>query len=492
MLLAFAVLGGCREEPPRMIEAGGELATAEAWLDVYPEVTDHPRLPRAREIFETMREVAGTHADLVVLEDLSGAHAFALPDQTVILSKPGLELCYEGVTQDEGDARLALILGHELAHVASDDFWHASALASLRGVDEEDEQLQRLRELLALDGKGRQVRELRADQWGFLALIEAGFDPKPLLEGGQTFFEAWVGDTAGYLAYDDPDHPTPAARALFVRGKLAEVAGRIDLFERGMEVFQEAEALAAATGGRELLPGVEALYREAADYFRKFERHFDGREVLNNQALAHLRLAAGALASCDGRLVNRYYLPTALDPVTLANVARLRGEGGYSSPCFEQEDYQRHMKEARRLLKEAVDRDPEYLPARLNLVAAYVLDEKEAQAAEAARLARERWPNDSKVAASWAAAHFAYLGTGSTLFDPAKVFDEVQELHRRFPDEPGIAFNLASALSRNGRAEEAEPVWRAFLLVEPDSAWAEVARERLGEEPGTAFEVADR
>ncbi|HSL81588.1 MAG TPA: hypothetical protein VLF66_02355, partial [Thermoanaerobaculia bacterium] len=458
-----------------MIEAGGELATADAWLDFYDRVGEHPLLPRAREIFDRMRNVAGVHAELLVLEDLSGARAFVLPDRTVILSRWGLELCYDGVPEEEGDARLALLFGHELAHVASDDFWHASAVAALQGVDEDDEQLQRLRELLALDGgSGRQVRELKADQSGFLALIQAGFDPKPLLQGSQTFFEAWVGRSEAALSYDDPTHPTPADRARLVQGKLGEVAGRIDLFEQGKETFQEAEALAAATGGRELLPGVAALYREAAEHFRQFGRHFEGREVLNNQALCHLRLATGILAGCDGRLVNRYYLPTALDPVTLANVARLRGEGGYSSPCFEREDYQTHMREAQRLLEEAVGRDPEYLEARLNLAAAYVLDEKPANAQLHGLAATEIDPEDARAAAAPWVARLADHDLGGPI-DLDSVLKELGALHRLFPEDPGIAFNLASALSLDGRVDEAEPVWRAFLRVEPTGPWADVA-----------------
>jgi tetratricopeptide (TPR) repeat protein len=479
-----------------MIVAGDELATADPWLETYDEVTDHLLLPRAREIFEKMREVAGVHAELVVLEMDPGARAFVLPDETVILSQWGLDLCYDGVPPEEGDARLALLFGHELTHVASDDFWHASAAAALQDIDEEDEQLLRLRELLAVDGRDRQVLELRADQSGFLALIQAGFDPRPLLEGDQTFFEAWVGDAAGSLAYDDPDHPTPADRATFVRGKLQEVAGKIELFERGKAAFDEAERLAAAGGGRELLPEVEAKYREAAKLFSQFGRHFEGREVLNNQALAHLRLASGVLASCDVRLVNRYYLPTALDPVTLATATRLRGDGGYSSPCFEREEYQKHMKEAQRLLEEAVKRDSRYLLARLNLVAAYVLDEKPVNAQlhglVAAEIAAEIDPEDARAAASPWVARLADHDLGGPL-DLEAVLDELDTLHRRFPDDPGTAFNLASALSRNGRLDEAEPVWRDFLRVEPeDSAWAKVARERLGEVPGTDFAVAER
>jgi tetratricopeptide (TPR) repeat protein len=418
--------------------------------------------------------------------------ALALDDQTVVLSSAGLELCYRDVPPEVGDARLAFVLGHELAHVSSNDFWHASAFDTVQGVEDPTEKAARLQELLYQDARDRQVLELKADDEGMLALIQAGYNPGPLLDRDRTFFEEWVGSLVGSTAYDDPNHPGVQERADFLRERLKQVAAMEKVFERGVEAFRRAEELASTEEGDKVPPEVWAAYEEAVKAFDAVRRVFPGREVLSNLALAHLRLAAGRLADCDASLVNRYYLPTALDPVTLAAGRRLRGERVYSSPCFENEAYQRHMKEAVRLLETAAARNSEYRPARLNLVAAYVLDEQEASASYAARQARERWPDDPKVAAAWTGAFLAYLDRGSTYFDPEKLFEEIRSLHRRFPDEPGISFNLASALSHDGRLDEARPVWREFLRVEPDGAWAKVARDWVGEEREADTAAAER
>lgn len=485
-------LAGCWEEQAGILELGEPLSVAADWLDIFPEVpVGHPNLPRVREIFVDMREAVGVHADLLVLEMGRTPRALALPDETVLLSRSGLELCYEGVSEEVGDARLAFLLGHELTHVANDDFWHASAFATLQDVDDQDERLERLQELLVQDGRDRQVLELRADDAGILATIQAGYDPQPILAGDRSFFEEWTGGAEGALAYSDPSHPDATQRAQFLRKRLAKVVGEIDAFHQGVTAFREAEDLAAAAGGRGVLPDVEAKYREAIEHFEAFRRHFEGREVLSNLALAHLRLATGVLADCDGTLVNRYYLPTALDPVTLMERARLRGADEYSSPCFESEDYQRHMREATRLLEEAVERDAAYLPARLNAVAAYVLDEKPASAMLHAVEAAEIDGNDARAAAAPWVAWCAYHDAGNPV-DPEQIAAELDDLHRKFPSDPGIAFNLAAFESYRGKLDEALPVWRDFLVLEPEGPWAEIAREWVGEEVMEGARVARR
>lgn len=480
--VVVAALIGCNEEPSRLLEQGDPLASGDAWLEVYPEIADHPNLPRAREVFDEMRRTVGVRASLRVLEMGRSPRALALPDETILLSRSGLDLCYDGVSPEAGDARLAFLFGHELTHVANDDFWHASAFASVRGVEGRDEASGRLQELLAQDGRDRQVLELRADDAGLLALIQAGYDPAPLLGGDRSFFDEWTGGPDGALAYADPSHPTPVDRARFVQRRLSEVAGKTPLFEQGLAAFEEAEKLAAEDGGRIALQAMEAKYEEAVERFDRFRRLFPGREVLSNLSLAHLRLATLRLARCDGTLVNRYYLPTVLDPVTLAERAVNRGSGEYSSACFENEAYQRHMRKATSLLEEAVDRDPHYLPARLNLVAAYVLDEKTASAALLARRTMERFPGEAEAAAAWSGAHLAYLATGSSFLDAGQILQQVEAYRRAFPHEPGIAFNLAAFQSYDGRLDEARPVWRAFLELQPEGPWADVARDWVGEE----------
>lgn len=487
----LAVLGllglvclACGEEPPRLLQQGDAEATVAAWRQSFDEVpASYPLLARANSVFEHVRDTAGTYAELTVLDLPQAPMALALADPAVLLSSEGLELCYRGVSPEEGDARLAFLLGHELAHVGNNDFWHASAFATVENIEDPTEQEERLQVLLALDSKDRKKLELKADEAGILTAIQAGYDSQSLLAGDRTFFEEWVDSLVGSTAYDDPDHPGVAERADYVRLHLEKVARKTELFDRGVAHFREAERLARSGGGREVVEKIEAEYRAAVEAFGAFSRHFQGREVLSNQALAHLRLATSRLAGCDGSLVNRYYLPTVLDPVTLANRGILRGERDYSSPCFENEDYQRHMRAAIRLLEEAVERAPRYLPARLNLTAAFVLDEMPANAAVQGLAAAEIDGDDPRAAAApWVARVADHDRGGPIAID--EVLQKLAELHRRFPEDPGIAFNLASALSYQGRLEEARPVWEDFLRVEPDGPWAEIAWGWVGGEPG--------
>ncbi|MFP3939626.1 MAG: hypothetical protein ACLF0P_04910 [Thermoanaerobaculia bacterium] len=487
-LAAAVLLAACGDEPrePRLLQREDRLATSEPWRDAYREVTGHPALDRARAVFEGIRHAAGQNAELLLLEVARGPLALALADDTIVLSREALDRCYRTGEGAAGDARLAFVLGHELAHLANGDFWHASAFTTVRSARNPSAELRALQELLAQDATDRQVLELKADDAGILATILAGYDPEPLLSGSRTFFEEWVGGPAGQVVYADPDHPGTAQRAEFLRVRLERVAGEVETFHRGVAAFRRAEALAReAPGkdapGRAVLPEVADAYAEAAARFEEVRRIFPGREVLSNLALARLRLAAAALAACDGTLVRRYYLPAALDPVTLAERARLRGEGSHhSSPCFEHPEYRENVDEAVRLLDEAVRRDPAYLPARLHLVAALVLDERGAGAVVAAEEAVARGPEDPNALAARAAAYLAYADQGSAFIDDDAVLEELAGLHRRFPEHPAIAYDLAAALARRGRPEKAAPVWRAFLRAEPAGPWAEIAREWLG------------
>lgn len=490
-LLAILTLRAFRDAPPRLLEKGDPEASVETWKAVYDAVpADDPLRVRAASVFERVRDAAGDYAELEVLEMGRSPLAFALPDESIVLSGEGLRLCYRGVSPEHGDSRLAFLLGHELAHIGAHDFWHASAFAAVRDADDETEEARNLQALLTVDSRDRQKQELSADDVGLLTAIQARFDPQPILAGEETFFEHWVGGATGAVAYDDPDHPGVGQRAVLLRQRLADVAAKkVDLFDRGVAAFRRAEALASATapGRRE-----EALaaYREAVESFDRFRRSFGrvpGREALNDLALAHLRLASATLAACDGTLVNRFYLPTVLDPVTLAERAVHRGAGGdYSSPCFENEEYQDHVQPAVRFLEEAIERDPSYLPARLNLIAAWVLDEQEASAANLSLETLEAFPDDPLAAAAWTAASLSYLETGSTLYGEDRVLPKLAELQARFPAEAGIPFNLASYLTHEGRLEEAGPAWRSFLELEPEGAWADLARGWLGNEGAVA------
>jgi len=40
--------------------------------------------------------------------------------------------CGWGAREEEGNARLAFVIGHELGHAADDDFWHLETFIALR------------------------------------------------------------------------------------------------------------------------------------------------------------------------------------------------------------------------------------------------------------------------------------------------------------------------------------------------------------------------
>ncbi|NUQ61929.1 MAG: MerR family transcriptional regulator [Pirellulales bacterium] len=53
------------------------------------------------------------------------------------------------------------------------------------------------------------------------------------------------------------------------------------------------------------------------------------------------------------------------------------------------------------------------------------------------------------------------------------------------PHYAEVHYHSARILDDMGRPDEAEPHWRGFLEIAPDSPWAEQARRRLGDRPGS-------
>ncbi len=53
-----------------------------------------------------------------------------------MLSTKTLEICYKQTFLEIGDARMAFVLGHELGHMAEDDYWHFKTFMTLDGDSE--------------------------------------------------------------------------------------------------------------------------------------------------------------------------------------------------------------------------------------------------------------------------------------------------------------------------------------------------------------------
>lgn len=482
--LALSILASLAVEcehrpPPRLITPESELSRRDVWTTYYTPAEEHPLLARAHDVFTELREATGVMADLLVLDLGPAPSALALPDRSILLSTSALELCYADVHPAVGDFFLAWIFGHELDHIGKNDFWHASTYAALLETDGDEEAIERLRTLLRIDGKDRQAFELRADAAGALAAVQAGYDPTPLLTGAAgRFFERWTGGVAGEVTYGESTHPSAGDRKTALDVLRRETVEKLDFFAQGIAALEAAERMAYAEGASDR-DEIRQQLQIAVDRLSVFLSAFEGREVLNDLAVAHLRLATHRIGECDGPRLTHFYLPTVVDPVTLASRLIPRGSGE-ETLCLEHEGAPQ-LHRAIELLKRAIDRDPEYLLARQNLVAALVLAERPAQAIEHAEVLRELGPRNPHAQLAHPVALLALVDEGAAWVNVAAPLAALEALHERFPEDAAVAYDRAMALTRHGSWSEAESAWRRFLELEPHGVWAEVAREYLGE-----------
>ncbi|MBO6939376.1 MAG: tetratricopeptide repeat protein [Deltaproteobacteria bacterium] len=76
----------------------------------------------------------------------------------------------------------------------------------------------------------------------------------------------------------------------------------------------------------------------------------------------------------------------------------------------------------------------------------------------------------------------AHYNLGFIEFEKGHLSTALPYFEKAVALDPGFAdahFNLASVLDQTGRGAEARHHWQIYVELEPDSAWAELARERL-------------
>jgi Flp pilus assembly protein TadD len=118
------------------------------------------------------------------------------------------------------------------------------------------------------------------------------------------------------------------------------------------------------------------------------------------------------------------------------------------------------------------------------MAALYLLDGQPDFAASYARQGFDLHPGNLDLEVALATAQAASeLEFGGDLGEAA---ERLEELHRLRPNDPVLAFNAAQALTLAGLVERAEPVWRAFLELEPTGEWAEIARWKVGDDAEAA------
>jgi len=388
----------------------------------------------------------------------------SIRDGSVILTHGALRVCYKGVSKENGDSRLAFVLGHELAHLSKDEYWHAFAFADLDGKEiskELEDQLEEIRDISRDKSVADEMfkeKELQADSYGMISMASAGYDPGAIIDNDNiNFFEDWIAQTKRNITYEDSQHPDPKVRAEFLRLRLDDVVKLLDCFTFGVTLYQI---------GR---------YEDAILLFDTFREQFPGREVFSNLGLSYYQIAIKALSFCDADLPYRFKLSTFIDPETYA--VKLRGFG--ESDCFKDKVFLRYIKRALEYLKLAVDKDHTYLPARINMSSALIMAGEYSRAIsvteEVLRIDRE----NAEALNNNAVALYLYgLSNNIDTVDKAiEIMRKVVGLNHNFGNP---VYNIATIYSEEGRDASASDTWKAFLKIESTGDFANVARRNLG------------
>ncbi len=439
-----------------------------------------PLAARAASVFTRVCAAADRKSNrlprLVLIRGDGDPCVVALPDGSIVLTRGGLHLCYRDVTPEQGDACLAFLLGHELAHLAKDDFWHRSAFMALREAPGDAESRTRLVRLLAGAGgdsaqarDGLRVKELQADAYGMLYMAMAGYDPAAVMTPGSSFFAKWAAQVTERALFDDRTHPRPADRETFLRSQLQGVVRELDFFHFGVRLYQL---------GR---------YHDAILFLQRFLQRFPSREVYNDLGLCHYQLAVRALARQDVDLAARFRLPVRLDQATLAE--RLRFRAPAAPDVRDSPAVTAHLDPAIRYLEQAVQLDPWHVPARVNLCAALVLRGRAARALAAVEEAPPGLSADADLQVGKAVALYLY-GRESGIDTGDNAVALLKAVAGRFPGRADVPYNLGTILAERGRAASAREAWEAFLQLEPRGHYAAVVRRRLDPEAPDAAPAA--
>jgi tetratricopeptide (TPR) repeat protein len=423
-----------------------------------------PRVARAHAVFARVRAAAAVQGRrLPRLKVLAAADpwAQALPDGYILLSRGAVAICDRDADPALGDTRLAFVLGHELAHLAKDDFWHGEVHRALAG----DPQARASYELLAQTSDAdptrlaeTRLKEAEADDWGFVYAAVAGYPVHRLLTGNASgeadFFHFWVTQTQVQVLADAA-HPAPADRAALLRNRLARMLGDIELWRFGVRLLQ-ADRL-----------------DDARHFFERFQSSFPSREVFGNLGYLSLRQAMRRLPA---PLAERFWMPTLFDLETRA--AALAAPSDRDAATQPPPEAVELLETAAEYLERAVALDPDYTPAWTNLAIARLFLGQAHLARHAVERALAGSPDDPALGALQAVV---IAESDPTLDLWPQAIQRLDALVQSHPLAPAVRYNLARLLSERGRTAAAEPHW-SWLRTQADALPGLYARAVCGRE----------
>ena len=268
-------------------------SNASSWLSVFDTVSaDSPKVQRIQSIFRSIKRVtrgANLRTKLYIVDSDNEPWAVALQDSNIILSRGAIDIIYDGHDLEKGDARMAFVLGHELAHIVANDFWHQQVYQSFLESDPATAQI-------SIADKQQQNRrkeqELRADEEGFIFASLAGFQTRKIFaqqSGEDDFLVAWAKQTN---AISGGNYYKPHERMAFLKNRLEQLDQAVELFKYGVKL---------AHFGR---------YEDAQILLDEFYKSFPSSQVLGNLGYVYIQTARRKMPPS---MAYRYWYPTLLE-----------------------------------------------------------------------------------------------------------------------------------------------------------------------------------
>lgn len=403
---------------------------------LHPRAPNNSRVEKARQIFERVRDVANKHPkfpnpQLVVLKSLKNGSkqwAVALEDGHILLWTRAIDASYQAKSQNEeieAEARLAFILGHELGHLASDDYGFLKR--SPKNVTQK-----------------RRKRELAADKKGYAYAALSGYRVNFLLKktsNNNYFLEQW-------LKRPREIYPPVEISVSAFQNYLHKLEYKLSLFEFGVRLshFERCD---------------DGVY-----FLQAFQKVFPAREVFNNLGFCYLQLARQEM---DSEPANFYWMPQILDAETLA--ARIvMGEEPVKTLKQAARRLSNETKDllekAEEFIKQAIEADLDYFPARLNLAITYLYLGQPYNARFLIDQAYRLAPDNLEIQGLRTIIFYEQSGNGLDIWSSA--IEPLKKRAAKLNAPPSLLYNLARLLDiRASRtfSDDAKRYWNRLARM---------------------------
>jgi len=372
----------------------------------------------------------------VMLVDVPMINALTLPGGTILVFRGLIDLVktHMGGTDDA----YASVLAHECAHAA---LRHGMGMIQVASSFTSNK-LAGPGDLGALFNTISRAHEFEADQFGALYAYRAGFNP-----GSSVLLHEKMLAVMGEIPRG-MTHPTHAERIERVRDYLLDLRGKVHGFDVAVKELGSGD------------------YDQAASRFEVFLGVFpDSVSARSNLGVALHRKALTALTPST-----RFRRATDVDPNSRARKVELHAGGGDVPGLKDQPKIdERLLKEAIGEYKAALQIDPNYAKAQVNLGAALddLKDKRGAREAleRAVRMApqsKEAWNNLGAVAAE--------------MGDNARALESLQKALALDGNYADAVFNLAMVYEQAGKDRDAAASWDKYVTLDAKSGWTDVAK----------------